>query len=244
MDFHQNTPPEAQNENPIVPNQPAPDETTPEQNRNSGPVSAAGQSYPDGQPYNSNNDGQPYQNGQPYNNNCNGQYNQNRQPYNNNGGQPYHNNNNGRQPYQNGQPYNNNRYPYDGYPYYQRNAYQLPPKEPGSGLATTAMILGIISVVCCFTFTVYPTFITGSIAIVLALLSKGRRLNLLSKARRGVIFGIVGLAINTALVAVSMFLLVTDPDVRSEVNKTFEQQYGVSFDEMMEEIMEENGLSE
>lgn len=238
MDFHQNTPPEAQNENPIVPNQPTPDETTPEQNRNSDPVSAAGQSYPNGQPYNNHNGGQPYQNRQPYNSNGGQSYN------NNNGGQPYNNSNNGRQPYQNGQPYNNNRYPYDGYPYYQRNAYQLPPKEPGNGLATTAMVLGIVSIVCCFTFTVYPAFITGSIAIVLALLSKGRRLKLLSKARKGVICGIVGLAINTALVAVCMFLLATDPDVRSEVNKTFKQQYGVSFDEMMEEIMEENGLSE
>lgn len=125
----------------------------------------------------------------------------------------------------------------NGYPYYNKPPYS----EPGSGFASASMILGIISIITSFTFTVYPAFILGSIAIVLGLLSKGRRNKLLSKAQAGIICASVGLITNTILVTVCMTLLFTDPNVRAEVNKTFEKQYGVTFDEMWEEIMEESG---
>lgn len=136
--------------------------------------------------------------------------------------------------------YNNNNYN-NGYnnPYYNNNQYNI--DEPGSSFATAAMVLGIISIVTSFTFTVYPPFMLGSIAIVLALLSKGKRPKLLSKARTGVICAVSGLVLNTIIVTFSMVLLFTNPDVRAEVNKTFEKQYGMSFDEMWEEIMEQNG---
>lgn len=155
---------------------------------------------------------------------------QNRQNNYNNNGYGYNNGNNG------SYGYNNN-----GYPYYNRNAYQLPCAEPGSSLANAAMVLGIVSIVSCFTFTVYPAFILGSIAIVLALLSKGTRPKLFSKAKTGILCAVIGLSINTVLVTSCMFLLFTSPEVRREVNKTFERQYGVSFDEIMDDIMENNG---
>ena len=81
----------------------------------------------------------------------------------------------------------------------------------------------------------------GSIAIILALLSKGRRPNLLSRARTGIICAVIGLVMNTIIVTASMVLLFTNPEVRAEVNKTFEKQYGMSFDEMWEEMIENNG---
>lgn len=152
--------------------------------------------------------------------------------------QPYGYNNQpqGNMPY--GNPYQNN----NGYPYYNRSNYQLPPKEPGSSLANAAMVLGIIAIISCFTFTVYPPFILGSIAIVLALLSKGRRPKLFPKAKTGIICAAIGLVVNTFLVTSVMYMLFTDPDIRSEVNRTFKKQYGITFDEALDEIMEENGL--
>lgn len=148
----------------------------------------------------------------------------------NNGYNNYNPNNNG---------YNN---PQGNYPYYDRSAYQRPIAEPGSSFATASMIMGIISIIASFTFTVYPAFVLGSIAIVLALLSKGRRPKLLSKATAGVICATCGLVINTVIVVACMVLLFTDPDVKAQVNKTFEKQYGVTFDEMWDEIMEDNGF--
>ena len=178
--------------------------------------------------YNANNNNSGYDNYNTNSNNIN--YNNYNSNNSNNGYNNYNPNNNG---------YNN---PQGNYPYYDRSAYQRPIAEPGSSFATASMILGIISIVLSFTFTVYPAFVMGSIAIVLALLSKGRRPKLLSKATAGVICATCGLVINTVIVAVCMVLLFTDPDVRAEVNKTFEKQYGMTFDEMWDELMEENGF--
>lgn len=171
---------------------------------------------------------------------------QNRLPYGNNNGyqNPYQNAYQGSNPQQGNTPYGSPNQNDNGYPYYNRGAYQLPPKEPGSGFAGAAMILGILSIVFCLTFTVYPAFILGSIAIVLALLSKGSRSTLLDKARTGIICGTIGLITNTILVTSVVVMLFTNPELRDEVNKTFERQYGVTFDEMMDEILEESGFSE
>lgn len=137
--------------------------------------------------------------------------------------------------------YNNNNP--NGYPYYDRNAYQLPYEEPGGSLAHAAMVLGIISIVSCFVFPTYPPFIFGSIAIILALLSKGRRPKLLAKARTGIFCAAAGLAVNTVMITSFIYLVFTNPDLKANFNRLFEDVYGVTFDEVMDEIMEENGFS-
>lgn len=66
-------------------------------------------------------------------------------------------------------------------------------RNPGQTLATVSMILGILSI---FTvFGVYPPFICGSIAIVLAILSKGYGQKMLSIAKAGIITAASGMAI-------------------------------------------------
>lgn len=135
--------------------------------------------------------------------------------------------------------YNHNPYDNNAYPYYSRDVYRLPVAEPGSSLAKAAMVLGIIAIASCFTFTVYPPFILGSIAIVLALLSKGRRPKLFSNAKTGIICAVSGIVINTMIIVFIIFLLFTSPHLRD----IFEEQYGITFDEMMEEIIEGNDIS-
>ncbi|MCM1038630.1 MAG: hypothetical protein NC314_01040 [Roseburia sp.] len=173
--------------------------------------------------------GQPYQGSRPYQNNMSygGGYPNNGYP--NNG---YPNNN-----------YPNNNHPNGGnnsYPYYNRSAYQVPYAEPGSSLANTAMILGIISIIVSFTFTVYPAFVLGSIAIILALLSKGSRSSHFQKAKTGIICGTIGLVTNTIIVIFSLIFVYTNPEANEMFNDVFEQQYGMTFEEMMEEM--ENGM--
>ncbi|MDD6810540.1 MAG: hypothetical protein PUD93_01535 [Lachnospiraceae bacterium] len=153
-------------------------------------------------------------------------------------GNPSNNNRNGNNamgpnPYSHN-PYNQN--PYNQNPYYNRNAYRMPAVEPGSSLYTAAFILGIIAIFCCFTFTVYPAFILGSIAIILALLSKGRNAKMNSKASVGIICATAALVLNTLIVTYSMTMVFTDPETRQQLNETCEEMYGVSFDEMLEEI--------
>lgn len=228
MDFQQNNQPEVQNNQPN--NQQA-------EQPNSSPALGA----------------QPSGNSSYNNVNNNLNNNMNNNPYNHN---PYQNQNNGQNPnvnngygYPNNNGYNNNyNNSYNnGYnnnnPYYNRNVYQMPQTEPGNGLFTAAFILGIVALVFCFTFTVYPAYIFGSIAIVLALLSKGKNAKMHSKASVGIICAIAALVLSTCIVTYSMTTIFTNPEVYEEFNDTCEEIYGMSFDEMIEEIMEESGSS-
>lgn len=246
MDFNPNTQSDT-NTNPNSQNEqtPMPDQSTTESSVDSN-IYYSGENSPYIGKDNSVGDNSSYNNYNQNTNNNNSNYNNYNSNNTNSGYNNYNTNSNNYNPNNNNNNYNpnNNGYnnPQGNYPYYDRNAYQRPIAEPGSSFATASMILGIISIVLSFTFTVYPAFVMGSIAIVLALLSKGRRPKLLSKATAGVICATCGLVINTVIVAVCMVLLFTDPDVRAEVNKTFEKQYGMTFDEMWDEIMEDNGF--
>lgn len=228
MDFQQNNQPEVQNNQPN--NQQA-------EQPNSSPALGA----------------QPSGNSSYNNVNNNLNNNMNNNPYNHN---PYQNQNNGQNTnvnngygYPNNNGYNNNYN--NGYnngynnnnPYYNRNVYQMPQTKPGNGLFTAAFVLGIVALVFCFTFTVYPAYIFGSIAIVLALLSKGKNAKMHSKASVGIICAIAALVLNTCIVTYSMTTIFTNPEVYEEFNDTCEEIYGMSFDEMIEEIMEESGSS-
>lgn len=140
-------------------------------------------------------------------------------------------------------PYNHNPYDNNNYPYYNRDSYQLPVQEPGSSLAKAAMVLGIIAIVSCFTLQVYLPFVLGSIAIILALLSKGRRPKLFPNARTGIICAVSGIVLAIVIVFSAVYLYITSPYIRETVNQAFEEQYGITFDEAIEEIMEGNDIS-
>ena len=244
-----NAQPAENNNEPSYPNE------QPQENNNGSP-------YPNGQPSGNNNDspypnGQPYQGRPPYGNGT--PYPAPQQPYGNNIGAPAQNSN----PYRNNTPYGNqypNRNGYQGgynpnannynlnrynqnngynnnYPYYNRNTYQLPVTEPGSSLAKAAMICGILSIIFCITFTVYPAFVLGSIAITLALLSKGRRNKLFPQARTGVICAVIGLVFNAIILTSSITYVLTNPEGRAEFNRQWEKIYGESFDDMMDDMM-------
>lgn len=228
-----------------------------------------GYPYQNGQPCGNNNDapypsGQSYQSRPPYGNGT--PYPAPQQPYETNTSTPDQNSN----PYRNNTPYGNqypNRNGYQGgynpntnnydpnhynqnngyhnnYPYYNRSTYQLPAAEPGSNLAKGAMICGILSIVFCFTFTVYPAFVSGSIAVILALLSKGRRNQLFSQAKTGVICAVIGLVFNAIILTSSITYVFTNPEGREEFNRQWERIYGESFDDMMENMMENETIME
>lgn len=71
-----------------------------------------------------------------------------------------------------------------------------------TGMAIASLVLGIMGVVlgCC----IYPGFIFGSLAVILALLSRGGERNLNSFAIAGLVLGIVGIAIGIFMVLYSM----------------------------------------
>lgn len=119
----------------------------------------------------------------------------------------------------------------------QTNGEPLPyvprqPEEPANGLAKAAMVLGVIAVISFFTFTIYPAIIFGSLAIILALLSRGASFKMHSKAKNAIITASLAVGCDIALIAGCCFLIFGSPDF-------FESMYGMSFEEMMEGM--ENG---
>ena len=126
-------------------------------------------------------------------------------------------------------------------PFYQRpgqvndgNSSQSirPKEEPANKLAQASTVFGVISIVLLFTFTIYPAIVFGSMAIILALLSRGASFQLHSKAKNGIITASIAIGGNIVLVAVCCILIFATPDF-------FESIYGMSYQEMMEGM--ENG---
>lgn len=164
-----------------------------------------------------NNDNNPNQNTGNYNNQNTGGYNNQ-----NNGG--YNNQNNG-----NGMP--------NGY------HYMPPARTPGSGLANAAIVLGIVAIITAVMMTLYLPFILGSLAIVLALLSKGTAEKLTGQAKAAISCGTVSLVINLAIFITSVAYVFSNPEMLIETaqmyDNTIEQMYGESSEEIFGESMED-----
>ena len=110
-------------------------------------------------------------------------------------------NNNGTQNNPNQNPYNANR-PMGNSPYgYQ---YSPPYIMPGQKLANAAMVLGIISILSTILMTIYIPLILGSIAIILAILSKGSKSRMAGQAMTGLICGAGGLVMNLGILITTL----------------------------------------
>ncbi len=117
-----------------------------------------------------------------------------------------------------------------------------PQKNKGEGMATAAMILGIISLVSLLLLRIYIPFLLGGVGIILAVLSKGKAKKMLGRAKAGLICCITGLALDITLCVFSVYLVFALPDILpemvDEVNKMCEEQYGMTYEELMDEIYE------
>ncbi len=138
--------------------------------------------------------------------------------------------------------FNNNNTPNE---YQNPYGYQYTPpvKAPGSALSSAAMVLGIGAIVTALMMTVYLPFIFGSLAIVLALLSKGSFSKIQSKARAGIICGIIGLFINFGVIGYSFNIILNNSDMMIETaimyDEMLEEMYGVPSEELLGESMED-----
>ena len=145
--------------------------------------------------------------------------------------------------------YNNN---YNGNnPYTQQNNqyYSQPPRpgiqNPGQTMATTAMVLGLASIFCIF--TVYLPMIFGSIAIILAILSKGYGKKMLTTAKIGAGTAIGGLSMVMVLIVSVFTLLMSNSDILidqgRQLDEQFERQTGQKLEDYLgksyEDIMRE-----
>ncbi len=110
-----------------------------------------------------------------------------------------------------------------------------PQPEYGRQLGRTAALLGVFSIGSTIFLPIFLPIIFGSIAVVLAILSKGKQKTFPQGGRQALIFGIIGLVINFLLLTaciVTFYLILHDPSVRAQANALMQQLYGYSFDDL------------
>ena len=73
-------------------------------------------------------------------------------------------------------------------------------------------------------------------AIVFAILSKGTSQKLLAQAKKGIVYGTLGIVIGYSVIAYNVHSVLTKPEYRQELNRMSEQINGVSFDDMLKEL--------
>ncbi len=129
---------------------------------------------------------------------------------------------------------------YNPYPPYGTPMQPAPVSHKGDGMATASMALGIISLVSLLFLQIWIPFILGGVSIILAILSRGNLKKLFSKAKAGIICSSIALGLDVCFCIFSFWLVLVlpnqSPPFRKELNTLFEQQYGVSYDEFMDEI--------
>lgn len=101
-------------------------------------------------------------------------------------------------------------------------------------MASVSLVLGLISIPMCF--FLYTGIILGGLAIVFAILSKGTTQKLLSQAKKGILYGTLGIVIGYSVIAYNVHAVLTKPEYRQELNRMSEQINGVSFDDMLKEL--------
>ena len=101
-------------------------------------------------------------------------------------------------------------------------------------MASVALILGLLSVPFCF--FLYTGIILGGIAIVFAILSKGTASKFLPQAKKGIIYGSIGIVLGYGIIVSNVHSIMTNPSYREQLNRMSETYYGESFDDMLKEI--------
>lgn len=141
--------------------------------------------------------------------------------------------------------YNHNNDPYSqpNNPYNPNSQTQFI-RNPGQTMAMISLILGIASILTLL--TIYLPIILGSLAIVLAILSKGYGKKMLAIAKVGIGTAIGGMALIIAIFGSVISLLLSMSgdqliDLGRQVDEQFERQTGMDIEDIAgtsyEEIM-------
>lgn len=114
-----------------------------------------------------------------------------------------------------------------------------------NNFAMAALILGGISIVCIRTIFI-PLF-AGSFALLFGLLSKRSNQRLLPTAKLGIGCSAFGLIYGTVALVISLVTLpqnLQDPEFMKNANTVYEQLYGVSLEDYMDQTLGEDFLDD
>ena len=114
--------------------------------------------------------------------------------------------------------------------------------DRGEALATAAMIFGIASIPC--VIYVFPSVFFASLALTLAILSKGRDSRLGHRAKIGAITGTVSFSLLALIAVIVTVFFVSNPDMWNDFKSLYQEQYNrilEEFEDMSEEDYQQKG---
>ena len=97
-----------------------------------------------------------------------------------------------------------------------------------------SFIFGILSLVSIT--TVIGPIILGSFAVIFGILGKREKAKLQGKSMYGVIMGASGIGLGLAVIVLTIYLILTDPEYKKALNEAYKEQYGITFDEYVDEL--------
>ena len=103
--------------------------------------------------------------------------------------------------------------------------------------ATASLVMGILALVTLC--TIYLPIVFGSLSIIFAVLSKGNERKISGLSCAGIITSVSGIVFSIITIVTTIALLYSNPDFyqeyKDEMNRILSEQYGITYDEMMEE---------
>lgn len=112
-------------------------------------------------------------------------------------------------------------------------------KPYDNGFEKAAGILGIASIVTAVMGLASIPVMLGGVAIILALLSRGKG-QMSPKAVRGLSYGVVGVTISIALIGYVVYLFCNNSLYRQLINNQCESMYGYTLNEVIESSVGED----
>ena len=103
-------------------------------------------------------------------------------------------------------------------------------------LSASAMCAVISFLAQCF---LPVSMIFASLAIMFAILSKGRLLKMHSIAKASTGIAVFSIILSVSMTVYSVVVVWTDPRQREAFNRSYEQMYGITFDQALDEISNE-----
>ena len=112
-------------------------------------------------------------------------------------------------------------------------------QTPKERLSRTSMSLAVMSVFTIFVFPVILPYVFGSVALVMAILSKGGSERFPRRSRTAAIISGIAIAVNTALLVMSVLFFIQvlhDPQLQKQFGETLYKTYGITFEELMNQL--------
>ncbi len=97
-----------------------------------------------------------------------------------------------------------------------------------------SLTMGILAFTSC-TF-IFTALIAGGLSILFAILSKGNHPKMHFMAKSGIITSVVSMILSVLITSSIIYMFFNSPEYRQMLNTTYESMYGMTFDEVLEEM--------